>query len=382
MKDSPIMVENKIRVKYILLAIYFAFGSLQFLTLGGVGIVRYLNIIVLILFSIPIIRGKEKIILKKQFILLILFIIYLGITMLWSKDLSRVLNSAIMYTLMFITYILVTNQKPNFKEIKLILMIIACLSTIIATLITFDISTYDIAGRKTLLILGKSADPNFLSINIIFSIICTLNLIMKKYYCKILIIVSLIIQLFSIIKMGSRNAMVCLTIAITIYFFYSIKNNSKDLLKFIMIIMIGIIVIYIGLSTLPDNIIQRLNIYEAIDNGANGRFGIWRRALDIQLDSVFRLIFGFGAGQMPILIDYAHNFYIELLFEYGVIGLVIMSLFIFNSYLMSKKDSFKKSLLVYMLIASMTLSTDRSTLFWNILIVINIFDERSFINGN
>ena len=129
---------------------------------------------------------------------------------------------------------------------------------------------------------------------------------------------------------------------------------------------------------IPDLITERFSLEFSINDGGANRFEIWKRLLDYFGDStLFRKVFGYGAGTVT---DYAwqgrvaHNVYIEVLVEMGLIGLFFI-VTMYGYYLKKAKDSSVKYLypiLIGYLVLALSLSLYSYKPIWNIILMIVI----------
>lgn len=364
---------------FLLIIFYFLLSPFQFITIAGIGIVRIVNIVVLSFLLLKFIKNLKTINLSKVCFLLLL-LIYIPLTCIWSLNLSRALNTFIMYVLILLNYAVISSFKWNINQTRLYFLITNVVSIIISILLIFEISIFNMAGRITLKINGAYADPNFLGINIVFSILCNIYLLItkKRNFVDLFLLLSLIIQISAIVKLASRGTIISLVITSSVFLFPYIKSKPKMLLGILLMLLAIFPVISDVIYTLPQNVVERLDLQQAFQDGANGRFEIWSEAINMLMQNPINFIFGFGAGQMPIYLEYAHNFFIELFFDFGLIGLTLMLLFLFQIFLFNlDRNPFKISIFLLVIIASLSLSTDRCVLMWNILILINIISDES-----
>lgn len=109
------------------------------------------------------------------------------------------------------------------------------------------------------------------------------------------------------------------------YFYakYMTKKRLKYKINFIGFIFVGVLLGAAALWYTKGYIIERL--FESLETGGNGRLDIWRQTLKNYKNSNFiELLFGHGYNAVNRAIGLsAHNEFIEMLYDYGIIGVGI-----------------------------------------------------------
>jgi len=224
-------------------------------------------------------------------------------------------------------------------------------------------------------------DPNALGSYciLVFPIFVVLIIVLKKWYLKLISFLIFAPFILMVIFSGSRTALLCIFISIFIFFILGIKRlilyikkmpKRKKIIVSISIIVISLILIIANVaifattnriksSVLEIDLIQRpletvetllsynrtAGFLESLKSVSNYRYIFWNQAIRMAKDYPFT---GVGVGSYVIelpdylwnfepgftQVDYAGNYYLQVLSEFGFIGLIII-LFIF--YLIIKK---------------------------------------------
>lgn len=208
---------------------------------------------------------------------------------------------------------------------------------------------------------GVFSDPNYLSIisliSVIFLIIGLGSLVKKQNILRW----SLVFVHFTyIVLSGSRTTLICLmfvTLFYSIIKFYEKKNLRKTVGK----VIASIILVFFSYKTIGITSEQYLRFNDSKiqienkknehkyslertdtseENISNNRFTIWESTFRL---SMKRPILGYSSGNWYEVAKesdpeeyviqqhyYTHNGYLEMLFYNGIVGLVIMAIFVFS----------------------------------------------------
>ena len=156
------------------------------------------------------------------------------------------------------------------------------------------------------------------------------------------LIIALVAVLLSM-KRGAYIAFPCMTLAYIVI--SSIVENK--LFSRLLIFILAVLVLFIGVRVADkysDGFVSRRFEYEQLADGSGRRemYGLaWK---DISSRNISELVIGTGAGSSIELVGTGiHNEWLEFLFTYGIIGLVLYAFLIWNmlrkSYLLFKHKS-------------------------------------------
>lgn len=168
-------------------------------------------------------------------------------------------------------------------------------------------------------------DPNILAIEAMFAL-CFISL---AYINKLLpiSIYGLALVLLSLVctLCGSRMGLILLAIVLLSTILLNSTKAQKVIPVFLLIILtsVGFFFSSLGQQVL-DNLMNRIELLEANDNITNGRFEIWDLYYTAINSSYLTWLFGLGDYTKFGIEDQAHNFFIEDLAGYGILGILII----------------------------------------------------------
>lgn len=173
-------------------------------------------------------------------------------------------------------------------------------------------------------------DPEVTNVvnNVAFSFVRLLPFVflIKKY--KIISIALIMLFLFFIIQGAKRGAMIVGGLGMILYFIFQIFSLEKErrvqgyLIAIICFLLIGFFAYHMYLEN--EFLIARMNAMA--EGNSSGRDEIFNKVFDSWYDEeslkVFLLGFGF-AGSVKLAGNYAHNDWLELLSNFGILGVTI-----------------------------------------------------------
>lgn len=213
---------------------------------------------------------------------------------------------------------------------------------------------------------GRSFDQNFF--------VASLSMIVAFLmydYLKFKNIVSLIkvCLLFAVgLILGSRGGLLCL---ILVAISEVVMLRKIKLYNFILCGIVLSVLIYF----MPENFFERFSYESIIQSRGTGRFDIWYQAISSLLESsLFRVIFGFGLGEFGYVIPHvgmhvAHNSFISILIEGGIVGLLLFITVLFNCFYLAKKNNNIRIIaaMLGMIVACLSLDIYVIRTFWVVL---------------
>ncbi len=280
--------------------------------------------------GIVLISGKIKI---DYFNILnfILFIILIFNSIFRANDVDH--GTLMSYIAWFATLIIVPNMIPTERSINLLLKSFIIGSLVCAIMIFVFKVTYGETHRYTIKFINNEiVDPNYLGcflwIGLTFCLYFIAQTIGRYKSMKLAILYSFlaVVILYAIVLTGSRAAYLCSFLS-AIGFFGQIwkrKNERYFLLFAGIIVLIVSVVCYIEI--IPEEIKFRFGFSSLKDDSNAQRLEHWYWGLRAFLLHPF----GYGAAHTKyVLTEYvghrsdAHNTYITLLLQFGVVGFFI-----------------------------------------------------------
>ena len=216
------------------------------------------------------------------------------------------------------------------KDYKKILNAYILSGAIIGALIAYQkVDYYDGSGyRYTIQILGhEKFDPNFLGAYLVFPFIILLAKLFRKF--SYLNIIYFFLISIGVLYTASRTSMVGCFLGLLFVLRDLMKRKKVKRKSTILFVVIScVVILYIVLLVLPEGTFNRLFVYSYMDASNEKRLDDWEYGIKaFQL----RPLLGYGfLGEMDIINMatrtqmIAHNTYIGLILQYGVIGCKIM----------------------------------------------------------
>lgn len=164
----------------------------------------------------------------------------------------------------------------------------------------------------------------------IFVGISALNLVVKKEH-KIANITFLVISIIALFITGKRGLLIFSVISIALIYIYIAFKDEKNILKYIVMILIVVSIGYIAVINIPQTqvIIDKIQVLNENKDALNGRDKLWKESIEVFVNNP---LMGIGIGAIKEVIgEYSHNSYIQILAETGIVGAIIYVLAILTS---------------------------------------------------
>lgn len=202
--------------------------------------------------------------------------------------------------------------------------IISLIAAIVCNLMAIDIILY---YPKLSNMLQLNQDQRVAASNSIYYLMSAfifIFLVQNDTLKKILMVLPCV----AILLVGKSTCLVAVTASILYYFWRNIvdsTNKSK--------LIIGALILVVCVSYFSSEIISIFDIFKGFDgdiqSGGNGRFNIWTTVWNKFVSSdLLSMFFGNGSQAVSgILRLGGHNDFVEILYDYGLIGLVIYLFF-------------------------------------------------------
>jgi len=318
---------------FILLWLSFYFASpilaLPFTTIGSLGILNAIFIPLMLYKSFD---------LKNKYLVIILSIFLVGVLNISSVEIQVIISRIFSFLAPFIFFYFVLKKCKNLELIMWGAIIIALINAPLGIYEFFSKpvwgSNADWRGTR---IFGNLFGPNPYSFYLL-SCILGLYAFFKKAKNKWIFAMMLILVIVDVFTF-SRNGLVCLILAVAVFeFFYKtgfkITKRKMAILALLLLSLFAYIYISPNLDThfTTETIKERTSIWESITPFIKGN-----------------LILGNGLGSYDIYREnflYAlssHNYYLNIMFELGLIGLFLFLTFLFFIFLDLKAKLHAKS---------------------------------------
>lgn len=274
----------------------------------------------------------------------LLFVLVVCICAATSISLEESRNIALLLTAFILSYFVIINTLENKKQFKFILYTFIVAATISAVYGIYQYVFGDIYSQAWLdsemfedikmRVYSTFENPNVYGEYLILAIpvIASLFLTEKGWMKKILLLASLGITVVALLLTFSRGCWLGIIFAIAIL---AIIIDRR-------FIWLGVIGLMLLPFVLPETIINRfLSIGDMNDSSTSYRVYIWMGTIAMLKDYWFS---GIGLGITSfntiypiysynnIVAPHSHNLYLQLIVEYGIIGLIVFAGVIYNFY--------------------------------------------------
>lgn len=287
--------------------------------------------------------AKGEIYIKETWAL-VLYVLYAALTCYWSENAApfmNLFNTAVMYFFLFLI-LQRSYSKQEYEQLKIAFVLQGYLLLVHC----FAFGTYQ-DNRFWIISSTTGADPNYLSGWFILPVaLSTFYLIEKKnLVLKLLFFFEIALSLYFIAESGSRSGLLCNVFTIMAIAVYLLVNEIKERPIYgIAGVLIFIAACCIGLRMIPSYTLYRF--IGASDAGSlGGRTRLWNNLITALLNNPIGLVFGMGQGTAPLYSGVnrvAHNTFLDILFENGLVGLGFYLYF----FMISLKHAFKKGVVI------------------------------------
>lgn len=182
---------------------------------------------------------------------------------------------------------------------------------------------------------GLNSNPNYFTMDITVALGCLITTICTEKMRPIYALLFAVLAVFGLMSV-SKSFLIVLTIMIVILLLNSLRSGGTTFLKLAFALVIVGALILIFAEEAVSTYIVRLTKDSSGDLSSvtTGRSDIWIAYIKEMLRSFRTLFFGAGLGE-----NYehgAHNTYIEMVYQTGLVG-VVLYLFVFKSSVAIKK---------------------------------------------
>ena len=364
--------KDKIRLVTITLGIFLILIPLDsFQIFGKISILRIFAIIPIIL---SLFYTKDFKI-NKSLIYVFVFVFYVFIQIFYTIDTSDTISRFIMFAMYFILVLFCSSIKYNEREIKFLNRMFAYSSIIAAISILFW-GFYE-EGRLTVHINSNTKEDQnqFCGYFLVGTVYFIKNIIERKR--TFISVIFVIIFLFIALLTGSRGGLISIILAALTYLLFYSKNDKNKIKKILVSIIIAVCIIALInglLNFLSPEIANRYSLKNVQESGGTGRIDIWKYYLNVFNESTFlRKVFGYGSGTvMNLYYKVAHNNWIQLLIENGIVGEVIFILVIIAFLKTAYKNNniYLFSVLIGYIGLTMSLSLFSYKPIWGVMLII------------
>jgi len=287
------------------------------------------------------------------------FIVFMVYTMLLDdiSGLVRLISMMIYFTLMLLLFR--QDEKINLRSVLLFFSLGIILASIIALFkqyipglsLRLRQSNLRLEGREYIgRFSGLQGNPNFYTMDITIALAGWFGLIICKRAKLIDYVFVVILSIFGVMSISkSFLAAYIVLLFITLVSFTTQKNMG--IIKGISIVLILIIVIYVitdkgYIKAYMYRLMQDDIAEESLSGVTTGRYDLWVYYITYIFNDIKVLFLGEGIGAANYLGRASHNYFIEIVYYFGIIGGILYFLCIKNVF--PKRDlSIKRSFVNY-----------------------------------
>lgn len=361
---------------------------------GSGTVIKYLGIIIICTCILDALREKKIDIKWGLTAAGLLFLVYISISVYFSNWFAVSYIRMKMYYNLMAMFLVITSSTFSINQVRKIVNSIIASGVIISVYLFVNYDSLKIDGTARATITTDNygeVDPNGLAVYLCISVLFAVDKFLNDSIelNKIISLFCSCCIMFGIFATGSRGGVVSLVAGIILsafnFLFINKERKNKAAVRLISICLIGILLIMIFVFLIPEELKERFDFNTWISDGGSNRTLIWKTTIDNVLNKY--ILFGSGVGTFPYSLYYhtglftvAHNIWLEVLVESGIIGFGIWITFlglIFKNAL-KNKESTVIVLLISVFIAESFLSAEVAKHLWNALMISMIYTKKIY----
>lgn len=187
---------------------------------------------------------------------------------------------------------------------------------------------------------GLWTDPNFLGMFCVIAIIFLFQIVRKNLIMMLGASPFFLLLLYCGYRTYSKTFILAIIFLTGLLILQILKSDSRAIVKMIYLIVLLGAIYYVFNNYFLEIINLRGSIYQANTNWTNGRLTDTTILLNAWLRKIGTILFGIGIGNSFSYAAVAHNTYVEILAQFGVMGTGILIL-CFTNLILKSGISFK-----------------------------------------
>lgn len=226
---------------------------------------------------------------------------------------------------------------------------------------------------------GLHGNPNYYTLDITILLSAIIVMMYYKKTSKFLATLFIVLSVFGLMSV-SKSFLLSLGVLIGLWFLVSMSQGVGKFIKFLMVVIVGIIAIYFfAYDSINTYLVRFITGSEfSIESFTTGRTDIWEGYISVILEDIKILFFGNG---LNTILDGkgAHNTYLESVYMLGIVGSCI--------FLLALKSSMGKIitkpimwipvlLLLFRMMAIGILTWDNLWLYLGLFVVLSHYDKQ------
>lgn len=357
-------IKEKISIECILACIYFACLPFTVVTTPAGSLLKVVTFPIAAILMIRLFMGKSELTLNYIHFFYGLYMLYtVGMLVVYSEDISVVTTKDMILgylMLMLITMRIYNSREKELIETAWIAVGLVC----IYVCVTSTEVVSEVENRAVVRVFGFEEDQNQFCAYLIMPVLISIKRIFERRKFYPVYIMILLLSFYAVLKTGSRGGLIGVFAGAAIYISIGMKSMRARLGVILAAIAVGLIFVSVVMPMLPEDVRARYTIEAVQSDGGSGRFEIWQFLLNYTVQRPERLIRGSGVFSTYSIMrsgglknGVAHNAYIQILNDEGMIGLLlfvtVIALCIFRTI---KRESHYAAGMVSLLAFSMSLT--------------------------
>lgn len=320
----------KARIHVSIFMLYLTLLPISTALSGIIGSVSIVNYVAIAYVMIAVFVSKVRFRLKVDNSALFLYFAYISFSLFWNNNLS--FNWYVSTTLLSaITAIVALSD--DYSEAETAELKRGVIGSFILSVFVTLINADSIKRIRLNISLTSEMDINDFACGLVVIIALLMSLLYKDKKFNVKAFLALAVCVAIIVFSGSRGAMLMAGIMLVAWVVMEAVN--KKYLPVIVLAALGLMLLAFY-KFLPEFIQGRLDLRNLIKDGGSGRSDIWRAAFNkFNESNIVRKFYGYGYGAFRSAVNYiapghdrayeAHNIFIDMLIEGGLVGLTLMS---------------------------------------------------------
>ena len=323
-------IKEKISIECILACIYFACLPFTVVTTPAGSLLKVVTIPIAAILMIRLFMGKSELTLNYIHFFYGLYMLYtVGMLVVYSEDISVVTTKDMILgylMLMLITMRIYNSREKELIETAWIAVGLVC----IYVCVTSTEVVSEVENRAVVRVFGFEEDQNQFCAYLIMPVLISIKRIFERRKFYPVYIIILLLSFYAVLKTGSRGGLIGVFAGAAIYISIGMKSMRARLGVILAAIAVGLIFVSVVMPMLPEDVRARYTIEAVQSDGGSGRFEIWQFLLNYTVQRPERLIRGSGVFSTYSIMrsgglknGVAHNAYIQILNDEGMIGLLL-----------------------------------------------------------
>ena len=331
--------KEKISLDCIMACLYFVCLPLTVITTPLGSMLKVVTMPTVAVLAIRLLMGKSRLTFNYIHVAYIVYVLFTFYELTYynsERAVTTTRDMALGLAMFLLISIRIYNnrEKEFIEDVWLVVGVICIIAAFTSTEVVSEVEE-----RAVIKIFGYEEDQNqFCSYFIMSVLICVKRIIEKRKLTPVYIGMILLI-FYSILKTGSRGGLIGIVLGIFAYIMIGIKSVKTKVLICVVALLLAAIVIFIIFPLLPSTVTERYSVEQVAEDKGSGRFDLWEYLLKYTLDKPERIIRGsgllssytilYGAPDKTFKNGVAHNTFVQIFNDQGLIGLLIFSVVMF-----------------------------------------------------